>query len=74
MHRVVIMPALAAVLFAAACAGRGEKGPTKVDTRPIVRFIDPGSAINLQPGSVNTIALVPNASGSSQLTNLPRCS
>jgi hypothetical protein len=36
--------------------------------------VDPGSAITLQPGSVNTIALVPNASGGLQLINLPRCS
>jgi hypothetical protein len=36
--------------------------------------VDPGSTVTLQPGSVNTIALVPNASGGLQLINLPRCS
>ena len=35
--------------------------------------IDAGSTITLQPASANTIALVPNASGGSQLTRLPRC-
>jgi len=34
----------------------------------------PGSTFTLQGGSVNTIALVRNASGDFQLINLPRCS
>ena len=33
----------------------------------------PGT-LNLQGGSVNTLAIVPNASGGFQLVNLPRCS
>jgi hypothetical protein len=37
MKRVHIMPALASLLFAAAC---GEDGPTAVDTRPSVRFVN----------------------------------
>jgi hypothetical protein len=37
-------------------------------------IVDPGTTITLQPASANTIALVPNASGGSQLILLPRCS
>src|SRR5215218_8727216 len=38
MNTVVIMPALAALLFASACGG--EDGPTTVDTRVSVRFVN----------------------------------
>ena len=38
MNKVVIMPALAALLCAAACGG--EDGPTTVDTRVSVRFVN----------------------------------
>ena len=44
MNRVVIMPALAALLFAAACGG--EDGPTTVDTRVSVRFINMTSGMS----------------------------
>ena len=37
MKKVLIMPVLAAALFAVAC---GEDGPTAVDTRPSVRFFN----------------------------------
>ncbi len=37
-------------------------------------LIDGGSPATLQGGSVNTMALVPNASGGLQLIHLPRCS
>lgn len=38
MNRFVIMPVVAAALFATACGG--EDGPTEVDTRPSVRFVN----------------------------------
>jgi hypothetical protein len=37
MNKVVIMPALAALLFATACGGTD--GPTTLDTRVSVRFV-----------------------------------
>jgi hypothetical protein len=37
-------------------------------------LIDGGSPATLQGGSVNTMALVPSASGGVQLLHLPRCS
>lgn len=38
MERALVMPVLAALLFAAAC--RGEAGTTEVDTRPSARFVN----------------------------------
>jgi hypothetical protein len=38
MKRVLVMPVLAAALLATACGGDG--GPTTVDTRPSVRFVN----------------------------------
>ena len=38
MNRILAMPVLAALLFAAACGGAD--GPTEVDTRPSVRFVN----------------------------------
>ena len=39
---------------------------------PPAILVRPGT-LNLQAGSVNTIAIVPTASGGIQLVNLPRC-
>ena len=44
MNTVVIMPALAALLFASACGG--EDGPTTVDTRVSVRFVNMTSGMS----------------------------
>ena len=38
MNRILAMPVLAALLFAAACGGND--GPTEADTRPSVRFVN----------------------------------
>ena len=59
MNKVVIMPALAALLFAAACGG--DDGPTTLDTRVSVRFVNMTTGLSGSGGFTANGQFVPGS-------------